>query len=88
MTTKAKCLALAKKHNLELSYGFSYLGKSSSVDLPEGFLLSSTGSTGLCFHTYEATAAEFWKAVYGDIETIVMDEPRWIADPDYVKAGA
>jgi hypothetical protein len=88
MTTKAKCFALAKEHNLEISYAFSSLGKSSSVDLPDGFLLSSTGSTGLCFHTYEATASEFWKAVYGDVETIVMNKSRWLVDTDSQEGAA
>jgi hypothetical protein len=82
MTTKAKCFALAKKHNLSISYGFSSYCKSSSVDLPDGFLLPSTGSTGLCFETYESSAKDFWKAVYGDIETIVSEKDRWIIDED------
>jgi hypothetical protein len=82
MTTKAKCFALAEKHNLLISYGFNSYCKSSSVDLPDGFLLPSTGSTGLCFETYESSAKDFWKAVYGDIETIVSEKDRWIIDED------
>jgi hypothetical protein len=80
MTTKAKCFALASQHGLTISYGFSSYCKSSSVDLPDGFLLSFSGSTGLCFETHESSAKDFWKAVYGDVETIVMDKPRWIKE--------
>ena len=54
----------------------------SSVDLPDGFLLHSTGSTGLCFETYESSSKDFWKAVYGDIESIVFEKDRWITDED------
>ena len=88
MTTKAKCLALANKHNLTISYGFNSYSKSSSVDLPDGFLLPSTGSTGLCFETYESSAKDFWKAVYGDIQTIVMEKPRWVVDTDCQEGAA
>lgn len=80
MTTKAKCFALANEHNLTISYGFSSYCKSSSVDLPDGFLLPSTGSTGLCFETYEDSAKDFWKAVYGDIQTIVAEKNRWLKE--------
>lgn len=87
MTTKAKCFALAQKHNLTIDYGFSSHSKSSSVDLPEG-LLDYDGRTGLCFEVEELSAKDFWKAVYGDIESIVMMKDYWTQDPDYVKAGA
>jgi hypothetical protein len=80
MTTKAKCFALAKEHNLTISYGFSSYCKSSSVDLPDGFLSPSTGSTGLCFETYESSAKDFWKAVYGDVQTLVAEKKSWVKE--------
>ena len=80
MTTKAKCFALATEHGLTINYAFSSHSKSSSVDLPDGFLLGSTGSTGLCFETYESSAKDFWKAVYGDVTTIVIGKERWIKE--------
>jgi hypothetical protein len=83
MTTKAKCFALANEHNLTISYGFSSYCKEASVDLPNGFLLPSTGSTGLCFETYECSAKDFWKAVYGDVQTIVAEKNRWQKDSNF-----
>lgn len=77
MTTKAKCFALAQKHNLTIDYGFSSYSKSSSVDLPDGFT-DSEGRTGLNFEVYEYSAKDFWKGVYGDIETIVINKDQWI----------
>ena len=88
MTTKAKCFELAQKHNLTISYGFSSYCKSSSVDLPDGFLLSFNASTGLCFEEYEMSAKDFWKAVYNDIETIVMNKDRWMPDLNNTEVGA
>jgi hypothetical protein len=78
MTTKAKCFALANENGLTISYGFSSYCKEASVDLPDGFLLPSTGSTGLCFETYECSAKDFWKAVYGDVQTIVAEKNKWL----------
>jgi hypothetical protein len=87
MTTKAKCFALAQKHNLTIDYGFSSHSKSSSVDLPEG-LLDYDGRTGLCFEVEELSAKEFWKFVYGDIQSLVKMKDYWTKNPDYVEAGA
>jgi len=76
MTTKAKCFELANEHGLTITYSFRGYEKSSSVDLPDGFQ-DYDGRTGLCFETYEQTAKDFWKAVYGDIEQLVMMKDRW-----------
>jgi hypothetical protein len=85
MTTKAKCLALDKEHNLTIDYSFSVHSKYSSVDLPEGYL-DYDGRTGLTFSVEELTAKEFWRAVYGDIDSIIRMKDKWIKDPDYIKA--
>jgi hypothetical protein len=87
MTTKAKCFALAKNHNLSISYGFSSYCKSSSVDLPDGFL-DYNGRTGLCFEVEESSAKDFWKAVYGDIESIIAMKEYWTKDLDNEGEGA
>jgi hypothetical protein len=81
MTTKAKCFALAQKHGLTISYGFSSHSKSSSVDLPDGFL-DFDGRTGLCFEAEELSAKDFWKAVYGDIESTIAMKRYWTKDLD------
>jgi len=75
MTTKAKCLKLAAEHGLTLDYSLGYT-KSSSVDLPDGYV-DFDGRTGLCFEVYEMSAAQFWKEVYQDIESVVMAKARW-----------
>jgi hypothetical protein len=85
MTTKAKCFALAAEHNLSISYGFTSHSKYSSVDLPEGFL-DYDGRTGLYFEVHELSAAEFWRAVYYDVDSIVRMKDKWIKDPDYISA--
>ncbi len=76
MTTKAKCLKLANEHGLTLDYSMNAHSKSSSVDLPDGYL-DSDGRTGLCFEVYETSAAQFWKDVYSDIETVLASKHRW-----------
>jgi hypothetical protein len=81
MTTKARCFALAQKHNLTISYGFSSHSKSSSVDLPDGFL-DFDGRTGLCFEAEELSAKEFWRAVYYDVDSIIRMKDKWVKDPD------
>lgn len=76
MTTKAKCLELAAQHGITLNYSMSAYSKSSSVDLPDGYV-DFDGRTGLCFEVEEYSAKEFWKAVYGDIQSVVMCKDRW-----------
>ena len=76
MTTKAKCFALANEHGLTIDYSFDRWCKSSSVDLPDGFI-DFDGRTGLCFETYECSAKDFWKAVYYDAESIVAMKHKW-----------
>ena len=83
MTTKAKCFELANKHNLTIDYAFSSHSKYSSVDLPDGFL-DADGRTGMCFEVEELSAKDFWKAVYGDIETIIMNKDRWTTTEEAV----
>jgi|LakMenEpi03Aug12_release.lakeMendotaPanAssembly.Ray.scaffolds.fasta_scaffold536927_3 hypothetical protein len=80
MSTKAKCFALANQHGITIEYYFDDWRKSSSVDLPDGFV-DDNGRTGLCFESYEDSAKEFWKAVYGDIQTIVACKDRWQKSP-------
>lgn len=77
MTTKAKCFELANKHGLTIDYSFRGYWKSSSVDLPDGFV-DHEGRTGLCFETCETSAKEFWIAVYGDVQTIIDMKDRWV----------
>ena len=80
MSTKAKCFALAEQHDLTISYSFNGWSKSSSVDLPDGFV-DYDGRTGLCFETYEDSAKEFWKAVYGDVQSIIAMKDKWEKSP-------
>lgn len=81
MTTKKKCFELAAEHGLTIEYSFDDWRKSSSVDLPDGYL-DSDGRTGMCFEVYELTAKDFWKAVYGDIETIIAMKEYWTRSDD------
>jgi hypothetical protein len=76
MTTKAKCFALAEQHNLTINYRFDSWRKSSDVDLPDGYQ-DFDGRSGLCFETYDGSAKDFWKAVYGDIQSIVAMKHLW-----------
>jgi len=76
MTTKAKCFDLARKHGLTIEFSFRNGWKSSSVDLPDEYV-DSEGRTGLCFEVCETSAKDFWKAVYGDIEELVMTKDSW-----------
>lgn len=76
MTTKAKCFELASQHGLTIDYSFRAYRKSSSVDLPDGYV-DFDGRTGLCFETEECSAADFWKAVYGDVQSIIAMKDYW-----------
>lgn len=76
MTTKAKCFDLASKHGLTIEFSFRNGWKSSSVDLPDGYV-DYDGRTGLCFETCETSAKDFWKSVYADVQDIITMKHRW-----------
>lgn len=76
MTTKAKCFALANEHGLTIDYSFDDWRKSSSVDLPDGFI-DYDGRTGLCFESYDLSAKDFWKAVYDDVRSTIAMKDKW-----------
>ena len=75
MTTKKKCFELAAEHGLTIDYSLGYT-KASSVDLPDGYL-DYNGRTGMCFEAEELSAKDFWKAVYGDIESVIAMKEYW-----------
>ena len=89
MSKKAKCFELANEHGLTIYYAFDRKStlKSSSVDLPDGFL-DYDGRTGLYFDVYEFSATDFWQAVYENIEYIIMNKKRWQKDSNSEQAGA
>ena len=77
MSTKAKCLALAKKHDIELQLW----GDGYDVCIPDGFTLSDYDDrTGLSASGAE-TKKELWKYCYMDIKECVAKKP-WFKIPE------
>jgi hypothetical protein len=52
------------------------------------YLMVSWIRTGLCFEVEESSAKDFWKAVYGDIESIIAMKEYWTKDLDNEGEGA
>jgi hypothetical protein len=80
MSTKAKCLALAKEHNMEIEIGASL--DEYDICIPEGFTLEDYegARTGLSASGYD-NAKEMWKGCYEDLQTCVAYQP-WFKIPE------
>lgn len=74
MSSKAKCYQLAKQHNLEIVLHRNAGTIESSINLPEGFQLSSDdnrqGLVGMA-----ENSKELWKGIYSDLLEIISNEP-------------
>jgi len=77
MTTKAKCLALAKEHDIEIyvhkSWGNEY---QTQLTVPKGYQLEEFegARTGLSMSGIYG-AKELWKEVYSDLKTMINFKP-------------
>ena len=76
MTTKAKCIALAAEHSIEIYACKLGDGWHCDLSIPDGFTLEDYegAMTGLTIWGVE-TAKEFWKSVYGDLLTCIDYKP-------------
>jgi hypothetical protein len=73
MTTKAKCLALAKRHNIEINIVRNSM-YDVSVDIPEGYQLSDYDDRqGLTFQA--ENLKQVWQGVYYDLSEIITYKP-------------
>ena len=81
MSTKAKCLALAKKHNMEIWIGEGY-NMGYGISIPEGFSLEDYefASTGLSSWGFE-TKKQLWQECYEDLQTCLSYKP-WFKIPE------
>lgn len=83
MTTKAKCMALAKEHDIEV-YIHKTWGNEYEVMLscPDGYQLEDWDGarTGLsmCGIT---SAKELWREVWSDLQTMLSYQP-WFKIPE------
>ena len=84
MTTKAKCLELAKLHQIEIWY---YKGRSGTystiLSCPDGYQLEEWegARTGLSMSEIP-DAKELWREVYSDLVTMIGYKP-WHKVPIY-----
>jgi hypothetical protein len=76
MTTKAKCFALAKEHDIEILAHKGSYGWECDLSIPSGYTLEDFegARTGLAFSGVE-TAKEFWQAVFDDLQTCISYKP-------------
>lgn len=81
MSTKAKCLALAKKHNMEIWIGEGY-DMGFQISIPKGFTLEDYNGarTGLSAWGFE-TKKHLWQECYEDLETCLSYQP-WFKIPE------
>ena len=81
MDTKAKCLALAKEHGLEIELDLRRW--YHEVNLPEGYQLEDGDDrTGLCMSLKAfATKEQIYKSLWLDLEQIIRYKP-WFKIPE------
>ena len=74
MSSKAKCYQLAKQHNLEIVLHRNSGTIESSINLPEGFQLSSDDNRQGLVGMAESNK-ELWKGIHFDLLEIISNEP-------------
>jgi hypothetical protein len=75
MTTKAKCLALAEQHSIEIDISNNF-GYEYSLSVPKGYQLEDFDGarSGLSMCDIPS-AKELWKDIYSDLNTMINYKP-------------
>lgn len=86
MTTKAKCMALADEHGMDISnycYGSGGLVYGDwQISLPSGYQVELDGSmmTGLSGGIGQGTWSKVWAQIYKDMQALIAAGP-WVEAP-------